>query len=421
MRAGARCATPLRAASPVILAALFASNLAKADSQASLTLMTIGTENASRSSRLNPGDALQTEGWSGEATAILEGKVDDLRWRLRASATASTSEDFGTVTPATASILLNELAYSHRFGAWGLTLGKAILNWNTGLAYQPLGFFRASKTDLGDIFDVEGRSEGLPLLDLAYLGRGFVAEAALSLSNAWGATVNDGSAVPDAGGQGTLTPFNQRQAAFRFSTEILQGVQVAFVARQPLMGPFGAGASMSYAAADSIELHGDLYEEPEHDLLRYVGGVTWTPLPKLAFYNEWIYRGDGLTGQQWFDYTGGVETHRIAYLSATSPAQTGAALGALGADASWLDTFGGLRRAYSYLRVEWGEAPEVLFLSAYFGLADGSALLTAAKGFRLPLGLAANVQASAFVGRQDAEFGLVPLAATLSLRLLRRF
>jgi hypothetical protein len=379
-----------------------------------------------RATNANPDNMFALGGGGAELALGLEGEQRGVRWRARLTARGARGDGW----PAEHNLSLQELYYRWRIGErWHASAGEQLLAWDNGLAFQPLGFFKSSRTDLRDVFDVEGRSQGLPLLAMTRLGDSVTTDLVVSGANPHGDRAEK---------------LNGRQAALRFSGEPWPGLNAAFVLRKRSASGVGAGISSSYGVGQAT-LRADAYygpadarvfpdallrqspqvflpppawREQDHPYRwRSVAGFTWTPTRALALYGEWIHKGDGLSGAQWSRYLGQIQAHAAALDGPLGRA----ARGNLGTDLNVLDsTVAGVRRDYLYLRAELGQGGS-LYVSSYAGLADHGALHTVSKTWRLREHTTLRLDASVFTGRADSEFGLTPYRRQAGLTLLHSF
>lgn len=143
----------------------------------------------------------------------------------------------------------------------GLTvrIGKAQLNWDTGLAFQPVGFFQRT-LDVADLSDFEGRGEGLPLVAVTYggdrLSGTVVASDQLS------------------GPRGTERQ-PRRQVAGRIALD-LDRVSFSLIARKPDGFSTGLGGTISGTFGEKLTGYGSVYRDQE-DLRLTFGGSLATP------------------------------------------------------------------------------------------------------------------------------------------------
>ncbi len=386
------------------------------------------TQTQARSTAANPDNLFDTGGGSGEAALGLEGDLHGLRWRARLTLTGDRSDNW----PDHRGIELQELHYGWRWGErWHFSAGQQLLTWDNGLSYQPLGFFKSSQTDLRDVFDTEGRSEGLPMLVATRLGDTVTTDFVASVAN------------PRSD---MAERRNARQLAVRWSGELYEGLNTALMLRQREGARTGAGLSASYGV-DELTLRGDAYFGPAEARwfpaglvtdapqlytpplafsfdpggayrLRSELGATWTPQRGLALYAEWIHHGEGLSGAEWDRYRAQLAVHAAALDGPWHDA----AVGNLGTDLSVLGSSpAGVRRDYLYLRAELGQGDATWYLSTFAGLADGSAMSTLSKTWQLREHTTLRADLSAFTGHAGSEFGLTPYRYQANLVLLHTF
>lgn len=384
------------------------------------------THREARDTPVNPGDLFDLSSDLFEAAVLVEGEAAGFTWRARADA-IGTGDDW----PERTRVRLQELSYQRRIGErWSVSIGKQERSWDTGLAFRPLGFFR-SRPDLRDILDREGRQEGLPLVSATYVDDRFIVEAVAS-DDVFG-DVDDG--------------IEARQWAARLSGQ-LGKLDASLVVRQAAGQRPGIGGSASYAAG-AVELHFDAYGGPRArrrvhrgalessgngvaaelyasdpfmlvrgghgTVLSSVIGATWAPSGKLSLGAEYIHQGSGFSTRQWSNYLDLVADHRAAL---DTPSR-GLAIANLAYDLDVLR--GAVRRDYLFLRGATSWKDFSISVSAFTGLADASALLNGTVTRKLGRKAEAVLTVSGFVGRDNAEFGLVPFGTIVSLSLRRSF
>ena len=386
------------------------------------------TQTQSRSTAANPDNLFDTGGAAGELALGLEGDVRGWRWRARLTLDGERGDGW----PSEHNLRLQELHYGWRWGErWHFSAGQQLLTWDSGLSFQPLGFFKSSQTDLRDVFDTEGRSQGLPMLVGTYLGDTVTTDIVVSTSSP---------------GNDLVEQHNARQLAVRWSGEWVPGLNTALMLRKRDGARVGIGASASYGV-DEVTLRADAYYgpaearwfplglvsdparlylplltfgyDPGHAYrLRSVAGATWTPQRGLALYGEWVHHGDGLSGAEWDRYKRQLSLHAAAL----NGPYHGAAVGNLGTDLSLLGSAAaGVRRDYLYLRAELGQGDATWYLSTFAGLADGSAMTTLSKTWQLREHLTLKADFDLFSGKSGSEFGLTPYRYQARLVLLQTF
>jgi len=386
------------------------------------------TQTRARNSAANPDDLFDAGIDTGELALGLEGKFSGVRWRARLTADGARSDGW----PSEHNLSLKELYYSWSSdGAWHFSAGQQLLTWDNGLSFQPLGFLKSSQTDLRDVFDTEGRSQGLPMMVATYLGEHITTDIVVSTNN------------PDSN---EAEQSNARQLAIRWSGELTPGLNSALILRKRDGARVGIGESTSYGV-DEVTLRADAYYgpaearefpvglfngpaqlyvppveftyDPGHDYqLRSVAGATWTPDRGLVLNAEWVHHGDGLTSNQWNLYNQQLAVHTAAL----NGPYYGAAVGNLGTDLSVLSSApAGVRRDYLYLRAEMGQGDSTWYLSTFAGMADRSAMTTLSKTWKLRSHMTLRADLSAFTGSANSEFGLTPYKYQADLVLLRTF
>lgn len=414
---------------PLLCAALAAPAGALADDAGVHGYALAGlTQTSARATAANPDNLFDTGSGAGELALGLEGAVGGVRWRARLTLDGERNDGW----PAGRNLRLQELHYGWRWGErWHFSAGQQLLSWDSGLSFQPLGFFKSSQTDLRDVFDTEGRSQGLPMLVATRLGDTVTTDLVASTANP---------------GNDRVERSNARQLAVRWSAELTPGLNAALMLRKRDGARVGAGVSSSYGV-DEVTLRADAYygpaearrfpaglldgparlylpplafsDDPGHAYrLRSVIGATWTPRRALALYGEWVHHGDGLSGGQWKLYQQQLALHGAAL----NGPYHGAAVGNLGTDLSLLGSApAGVRRDYVYLRAELGQGDATWYLSTFAGVADGSAVTTLSKSWQLRDHLTLKADLSAFTGSAGSEFGLTPYRYQAHLVLLQTF
>ncbi len=385
------------------------------------------TQTQGRSTDANPNDLFDVSGGRSELALGLEGALHGWRWRARLTLEGGYGSD-----PSQRGGRLQQLQYDWRWRErWHFSAGQQLLAWDNGLSFQPLGFFKSSRTNLSDVFDTEGRSQGLPMLVGTRLGDSITTDIVASVANP---------------GSDAVERRNARQVAVRWSGEPVPGLNMAFILRQRAGARIGAGVSSSYGVGEAT-LRADAYFGPAEARLfpvalvdgpaqlytppltssvdpggayriRSALGATWTPQRGLGLYGEWLHHGDGLSSRQWDVYRNQLELHA----NALNGPQRAAAIGNLGTDLGVLSsTAAGVRRDYLYLRAELGQGDAAWYLSTLAGLADGSTLTTLSKSWQIRRHTTLRTNLSAFTGHEGSEFGLIPIRFQGSLLLLHTF
>ncbi|GAB2857082.1 hypothetical protein GCM10027277_26860 [Pseudoduganella ginsengisoli] len=418
----------MRSAVPSLLCAALAAPALAHDAGVHGYALAGLAQTQSRSTAANPGNLFDMSGGSGELALGLEGGASGVRWRARLTLDGERGKDW----PSERKLQLQELHYGWRWGEqWHVAAGQQLLTWDSGLSFQPLGFFKSSQTDLRDVFDTEGRSQGLPMIVATRLGDTVTMDIVASTNNP---------------GNDRAERSNARQLAVRWSGEPTPGLNTALMLRKRAGARIGAGVSASYGV-DEVTLRADAYYgpaearwfptgllsdparlylpplpfryEPGRDYkLRAVAGATWTPQRGLALYGEWVHHGDGIAATEWRRY----KQQLVQHTAALGGPYHGAAIGNLGTDASLLGSApAGVRRDYLYLRAELGQGDATWCLSTFAGLADGSAMTTLSKSWQLRSRLALKADVNVFTGKSGSEFGMTPYRYQGHLVLLHTF
>jgi hypothetical protein len=182
----------------------------------------------------------------GEAALILEARRGAAVVRVRATTNDLESRN--------ARLRLTEASVGGRPGdGWSFRIGKAQLSWDTGLTFQPVGFFQR-ELDFTDLGDFDGRGEGLPLVAVTY-GTGAVTATIVASDRLDGETGSE------------RRP--QRQVVGRIVYDA-DGFSTSLILRQPSMGGFGVGGTATATLTDSITGYGSFYTS--RGVLRGVAG-----------------------------------------------------------------------------------------------------------------------------------------------------
>lgn len=139
-----------------------------------------------------------------------------------------------------------------------MRIGKAQLSWDTGLAFQPVGFFQR-RLDVADLGDFEGRGEGLPLVAVTYGSDRLSATAVVSdrLSG-------------DRGSE----RLPRRQLAGRVALD-LDSLSASLIVRRPHGFSTGLGGTLSATLGERMTAHGSIYRDSD-DLRAAIGGTLAT-------------------------------------------------------------------------------------------------------------------------------------------------
>jgi hypothetical protein len=372
-----------------------------------LLISNVSHQQASTSG-VNPADLFGITGWTAETAVVLEANYQGFAARTRAVASVrngSTRTD----------LRFQELSWRGQIaGNWVLTLGKTQLQWDTAQSIQPVGFFQRD-VDIADVTDSAGRSEGLPLAAITWLGDGLSVSAAFS---------------DDTGSQADGFNRGLRQAAVRVSVDV-HDTSYAFIGRWVDGDGVGLGATLSTPLTETLLFNASLYAEqgsrrPIHRLVfseipglatedpnqplravtdalyvRAAAGVNLGLPGGLTFAAELTHDSAGLSPAQWRRFLALISLHSNTL---ANPALRGRAIANLGWDARAFIR-SGARQSYAYGRVAWrGDATD-LSLTARIGLADGAWLASVRAGWRLNAHWDTAATASLFQGARTSEYG----------------
>lgn len=368
-------------------------------------------------SALNPGGMFASNYVGEDFVGMLSGSWHKIAFRFRGEMVANYP---GHSNKASIQELYYPFPISDR---WTVTVGKQVRSWDTGLSYQPLGFFR-TQLEITDPFDEESRISGLPLVAVTYLGDTWNLEAVAS-----GRT-----------GSTRLARAVGLQWAVRLSRDFANGLNTAAVLRQHEGAPPGVGFSLSYGVG-ALELHADTYFRSPANLndtalsdpnpqffvdnpvsVRLGGpyrissaiGFTWTPEVAISVYGEWDHKGEGLSAQQWHRYQSLIAFHTAGF--GKSPL----AFVNFAEDALILGT-NGSRRDYSFLMISYTSGLDTTSLSTYVDMADGSAISTLSVEVPVYQNWQIVARLTAVSGSKASDFGAIPYREFGSLRLTYSF
>ena len=380
-----------------------------------------------RGGPLNPNNAARIAAINNEAALGIEGSWERLSFRLR----ATLLKGWKPADSANGDFAVQEL---NRVFAIGddvrLSVGKRLLSWDVGFAAQPLGFFQ-KRPVLRDITDEFGRSEGVPLVAVTWLGE-----------SAWTTLVYSDDFENEADG------FNQglRQWALNVGYDF-PNLTVSGVLQQPLDQRLGFGGSVSGVVSDEIALHGSFFtregtRRPIHQSIatgrmlffeenpyasfrvrdrgrypRWVIGGRWTPDAFTEFLVEWSHDERGLSSGEWRRFQDLIRIHQDG---ATLGIPQAVIVGNLLFDSQTLIPTGA-RQDYLFIRVSHQLEDIALAGSGFINLADRSFVPAITLDYHGWRDWSAHLRASAFVGNSASEFGLSPLEWTLSTGLRYAF
>jgi hypothetical protein len=392
----------------------FLSPHAAAADDGALALLKGAARQSASSSLTLPGVDLSSQ--SAEAALLLDGEHSGLRYRVRAEAFAYSSR------PSEFSVSLKEISYGRRLSdEWSLSLGKQVRSWDSGVSFQPLGFFRKG-LDLADPFDSEGRVEGLPMIVVTRLGARANIEAIISepFSNSFRAA-------------------NERQWALRISGDPVPAINAALIVRQRQHADPGVGVSASWAKG-RLQLHADAFygappvnitylslqeaprlynappaivRNPNNAALDAVLGFTWTATDHLEISAEWTLQGGGASNADWSRLMDQIDFHR----GALSGPSSSLAFANLAWDFAALPD----RREHVFVMARAPIGAATYTLSSLFNTSDASALINARANWLIVGHTGLGLGVTAFSGSSRSEFGVLPFAGSVYVSLTHPF
>lgn len=326
-----------------------------------------------------------------EAALLTSGRWMDMRFRLRAS-TARTGTD-AAAHGTSRSVQLLELSRSFEFGDHGIvTLGKTALNWDVGQALQPVGFFEPP-VDLLDGAEFEGRSEGMPLLALAWI----TGPQSLTLAYA--------SQRLEAG-RGRLDRWGLKAG---WNTD---GLSADLVLHKASGASTGLGGTLSWTATERSVLHAALSAAGQ---LRAVAGLTHA----LDAHNSWTveigHDGHALDAAAWAAWRDTMRVHRQQFLLQPDAVNRLALLN----DIARLGT---LRTGRQQLYLQWRHQQEDgSVMSQLLANSDGSRLLNLTVGWRWRGNWATELAWTRLIGSAGSQAAQLPSRGSLRLSIKAGF
>jgi hypothetical protein len=378
-----------------------------------------------RTDRLNRDNFFEISSVTENINVLLEGQVLGVSYRVR----TQTEKAFDPVKAVNNSYSIQELNKTFKISdSTSLSFGKRVYSLDQSYIGQPLGFFQ-KQTDLSDPVDSLGRSEGLPMLALNWIGERAFATAIYS---------KDIHSSADGYNRGL------RQWLLRGGYEF-DGAGVALVLRRADGESVGVGGTISLTASESLGLYGSFYtaKGTQRPILlavadgvprfvntsneaigfsrsndgiaypRFAFGAIYTPreLPKIQI--ELIYDRRGLSDRQYNDFLNLVRLH-----------ESGAQLGFpddyvksnLAYDSEILISKGA-RRKYISLSADHSFGDLAANCGVYAGVADWSALYYCSVNYNINNNINLSVSETSFRGSNDSERHLLPVASSFTVRL----
>ncbi|WP_426342394.1 hypothetical protein ACN9MZ_12310 [Pseudoduganella sp. S-14] len=326
---------------------------------------------------LNRDNFLGIAGSGTRAVALLEGRRQDLTWRVRTEALHTDRDGMR------GKAVLQELNRVFDLGAGAsLSLGKRLYALDPSYINQPLGFLQ-KRTDLSDPLDTLGNSEGIPMAVLSWSG----ARASAAALHA-----------REAGGR--------VQTILKFGYEF-DAISAGMVLRRAHGEHAGIGATISAAPADALSWYASAYRAGgAARYTRATAGVVLTPaaLPKLQL--EYAYNGRGMPDGE-FDVLqqqaqSSLPSHVLATLASRLPSL-------------------GARQHYASLTISEAAGAWDAGGGMYLGLDDSSRVWHGQVDYAFSARTHLMLSAMRQQGKAGSERALSPVKETLALRLRHAF
>ncbi len=326
---------------------------------------------------------------------------------------------------------LREFSFNYSLSDdWDVTIGKKILKWGTGYAFNPTGVVEPQRSP-SDPSDRLGENEGLDLATIDY----FTGESSLTFVY-----------VNQSGIESGKWHWGSQQFALRAYT-FLSGLDLSFVAHYREGDRLELGANWSYVVGNNLELHGEfLGKRGSSNLYHEIIGTDdshqiFSSYPYTAMYGnsgrtfykllvggqftfgnginiavEYYHDEEGLSGLQWNRW--------MNYVKFQSDIQRGLVhispdlVGASRNNLLWaLYTLSprGAMRDYLFGREYWGSDPWGIELIQFVNAYDLSAVIIPTISYRISENLSAYGRLSLFTGRSGSEFGAIFYKETLNI------
>ncbi|WP_028103869.1 hypothetical protein [Pseudoduganella violaceinigra] len=338
-------------------------------------------------SPLNRDNFLAIPGTGTRAVGLLEGRLQDVTWRVRTEALRTETQqtdarDVHTHGKVTLQELNRVFDLSEAVDGLSLSLGKRLYSLDPSYINQPLGFLQ-KRTDLSDPLDTLGNAEGIPM---AVLG--------------W------------SGARASAAALHARQAGGRVQSILKLGYEfdaasVSVLVRRAHGAHAGVGATVSSAPANALSWYASAYRNGgDAAYTRATAGVILTPrlLPKLQL--EYSYNGQGMADAEY-------DALRVQAESMLPPyalAQLAARLPSLGA-----------RQHYASVTLSQTAGSWDISGGAYMGLEDKSKVWHGQADFAINARTHLMLSMMRQQGAADSERALSPVKETLALRLRHAF
>jgi hypothetical protein len=196
---------------------------------------------------------------------------------------------------------LLEGSYLWHYRDYTINMGKTILNWDTGLSFQPVGFFQ-NERDLADLGDFEGRAQGIPLIAVTRALQSFDVTAAFS----------DRLEGPE-----NDVRRSRRQGAIRLAADI-GPLTTGWIVHAAEDRPLGGALTVSATVTERLVIHGSAYAD-ERSFRSIAGWSIIAPWPGTIIV-EWAReRGSDAEGPTSQPLANGTRLRRdVAFIQASA-------------------------------------------------------------------------------------------------------
>ncbi|HTO92809.1 MAG TPA: hypothetical protein VMM80_00515 [Bacteroidota bacterium] len=326
---------------------------------------------------------------------------------------------------------IRELSVDLSLGeSWDLLLGKKILKWGTGYAFNPTGVVepQRSPSDPGDRLN---QNEGRNLVSLT----GFIGKSSLTA-----VYLNDAEVAHSS------LAWGKNEIALRAYT-FIGGLDLSLVGHYREGDRLEIGANTSYVIGDNLELHGELLGKRGSSMLYHAILRSDNPAQEFTAFPYAATEDDSreifcklLAGGQ-FTFTNGINVALEYYHNqeGLSPGewkrwmnfvkfQDAIQRGAIAVDPAmivpsrlnllWsLLTLSprGTMRDYLFLRAAYSEVSWSCEAICFMNAADGSVALIPTLTWKASAYLSVYARYSGYLGRNDAEFGSLFATSALGL------
>lgn len=324
-----------------------------------------------------------------------------------------------------------ELSFDYSVsGAWDITVGKKILKWGTGYAFNPTGVVEPQRSP-SDPSDRLGENEGLDLVSVDY----FTGSSSLTLVYA-----------NDSGMRSAKWHWGTQQVALRAYT-FLSGLDLSLVGHYREGDRLELGANWSYVIGNSLEVHGEflgkqgssnlydriietdnsqqiftsypyvaMYDHSGRIFYKLLLGAQYTFADGINVAIEFYRNEEGLSSAQWnrwMNYVKFQNDIQRGIIQMSPDVVAASRYNLLWALYSLSPR--GCMRDYLFGREYWGSGPWGIELIQFVNAQDLSAVIVPTVSFRISENLSTYARLSLFTGSGDSEFGALFYEETLNI------